>query len=225
MEKIVWANTKNRIQKENEQMFNNLKEIGLFDKFPDLGNINHVEENCLKRDLDIAHKRIFRPLEESDTIMPSHLWVGINPPPGQYTMLKIHDLTKAVVKKYKWLEDSAWCVEAHTDGGYRPHIHLMVSYNRNKIRSNAVIRMLSNSYKVEKHSIECKTYLNGNLNGEHIDYIMGLKSDEKKENVLSDISERNSLNIENYYLNGIYKQHGEHGDKSQETGISKEIGT
>jgi len=205
IENTVWMNSKNRIIRDNEQLFNNLREIGLFDKYPDLGDINEAEQSSLMASLNTSHKRIFKPLEETDTIMPSHLWIGINPPPGQYTMVKLCQMTIGIVKKYKWAEDNAWCVEAHTAGGYRPHIHLMVSYNRNKVRPNRVIQMLSTSYKVEKHSIQCKTYLNGNLHGEHMDYIMGLKSDEKKDDVLSDISERNSLKIQNYYLNGIYK--------------------
>lgn len=207
MEKLVWVNTKNRIQRENEQMFNNLRDIGLFDKYPDLGTIEEAEEKSLKRSLEISNKRIFKPLEETDTIQPSHLWIGINPPPGQYTMVKLCQMTQGIVKKYKWLEHNAWCVEAHTAGGYRPHIHLMVSYDTNKVKPVRVIQMLSNSYKVEKPSIDCKTYLHGNLHGEHMDYIMGLKSDEKKDDVLSDISERNSEKIQNYYLNGIYKQY------------------
>ena len=169
MEKIVWANTKNRIVKENEQIYNNLKEIGLFDLFPDLGNIDESEESSLKRSLDIAHNRIFSPMQENDTIKPSHLWIGINPPPGKYTMEKLCQMTKGIVKKYKWMEDNAWCIESHTEGGYRPHIHMMVSYNTNKIRPARVIQMLASSYKVEKHSIESKTYLNGNLFGEHMD--------------------------------------------------------
>jgi len=205
MDNIVWGNAKKNIQKENDDMFLNLMEMGLFGKYPDLGNFDEEKEKSLKRSLEIAHKRIFKPLEETDTIKPSHLWIGINPPPGQYTMEKLCQTTKAVVKKYKWLEDNAWCVEAHTAGGYRPHIHLMVAYNKNKVRPVRVIQMLSTSYKIEKHSIECKTYLNGNLYGEHMDYIIGMKKEGKKDDVLSDISERKSLKIQNYYINGIYK--------------------
>jgi hypothetical protein len=206
MEKIVWASTKRDIQKENDDMFSNLMEMGLFEKHPDLGNFEEEKEKSLKRSLEIAHKRIFKPMEENDTIKPSHLWIGINPPPGKYTMEKLCQMTKGIVKKYKWMEDNAWCVESHTEGGYRPHIHMMVSYNRNKIRPNAVIRMLANSYKVECNSIECKTYLNGNLFGEHMDYILGTKIKDKEDNVLSDIAERNELNIEHYYTNGKYKK-------------------
>ena len=55
----------------------------------------------------------------------SHLWIGINPPPGSVTMRQLFDLTVTACSKFKMLDEHAFCVEANTDGGYRPHIHMM----------------------------------------------------------------------------------------------------
>jgi hypothetical protein len=198
---------KNKIKKRRvdaiDELYERLSVIGLFEKYPDLGNIEDSYENILKKELNTLDIK-FKPLKEEPKSRPHHLWVGINPPPATYTMRQLHDLTHRIVKKYKWLENSAWTVEQNTEGGIRPHIHMMVAYSQNTAPIR-VIKMLSNAFNIERHSIECKTHLNGYLFGEHLDYITNIKTDSKKILINRDISDRKENKIENYYLNGYYK--------------------
>lgn len=195
-----------------DQMYQNLQDLGLFQKFPDLGTLESNYIKTLEKEEEIINK-LFRPLQDETCSRRNHLWIGINPPISQYTMRTLCNATKALVKKYKWLEDSLWCVEQNTDKHIRPHIHLMAEY-KNNMKPGRIIAMLANHYKVEKNSIDCKSFLNGYLYGEHIDYIKNFKKEDKKINVLKDINDRKEFLIENYYSTGIYKdvQYGTEND-------------
>lgn len=127
-----------------------------------------------------------------------YLWIGINPPPGKYSMLQLHEKTLAAINKLKWLKEHAYTVEGHTDGGYRPHVHMMIP---KVVKPHRVIESLSSYYKVETNSIECKA---GYCYNEHLKYIMGEKKNEKICNVEKDIVERNEIGIPNYILSTMY---------------------
>ena len=99
----------------------------------------------------------------------THLWIGVNPPKNKYNLLDLFNLTTQVIMKYKWAQIHAFAVESHTDGGYRPHVHMMVT---SKEKPGRVIAALARHYCLPKPSIQCKAHQRGYLFGEHYDYIV-----------------------------------------------------
>ena len=196
---------KSKIRKQRiddiDQIYNNLQDLGLFEKFPDLGTLEESYIKTLEKEEDLIN-RLFKPKDLPRS--PDHMWIGINPPPKQYSMKELCDKTISLVKRYKWLEDCMFCVEQNTENGIRPHIHMMVLYTK-KIRPIRVIGMLSNQYGVNPNSIECKIYRDGNVHGEHEDYIKNYKKKEKEFLIKKDIDDRKEQKIENFYVYGIYR--------------------
>ena len=116
-------------------------------------------------------------------------------------MRQLFDLTVTACSKFKMLDEHAFCVEANTDGGYRPHIHMMCPVGTRPAR---VVQQLSKHFKVQPQSIECKAYYRGILYQAHLKYIKGEKRTEKISNVEKDIAERNEEGIPHFILSPIY---------------------
>lgn len=148
--------------------------------------------------LQVTEKALAVKQELIDPQEKKYLWIGINPPPGKYSMLQLYEKTLAAINKIKWLKEHAFTVEGHTDGGYRAHVHMMIP---KVVKPCRAIESLSRHYQVEANSIECKT---GHCYNEHLKYIMGDKKNEKKINVEKDIVERNEIGISNYILSTMY---------------------
>lgn len=126
----------------------------------------------------------------------NHLWVGINPPPDKYTLKQLYEKMDDVIHRPKitfFREGSLWCIEQNTKGGIRPHIHLMLLDN--KVKPSRVIETLAKVFDLEKNSIECKRLFSNHMYNEHIDYIQGVKRDDKREYVDQDIADRLDLDI------------------------------
>lgn len=117
-----------------------------------------------------------------------HVWIGINPPPGTCTMLQLYEKVKKELEPYSWFADAKWCVEGHTAGGYRPHIHMMVLDK--KCKPVRLIEQISKKLKLEKQCIEAKSYTKGKGYQEHLRYLRGEKKEEKIENTEKDYQER-----------------------------------
>lgn len=127
-----------------------------------------------------------------------HMWVGINPQTKD--MKECYDITIKMLEKHNYFEKVLWCVEAHTDQGYRPHVHMMIE---TKAKPHRIIETISKNFKCSKNFVECKNYKNGVLYNEHIQYIQGNKTDNKLENVERDRQERNEEKIPHYINNGL----------------------
>ncbi|WP_445775548.1 hypothetical protein, partial [Shewanella sp.] len=170
---IVYNREKKRILDEMDKLRDNLKELQPEEKFFDLFSQSiddFIAEQSIKTLKNLKNK-YYKKLEVAPA-EGTHLWIGINPPPRKYTLLELDQLMANAIMKYKFLDKHAYTIEAHTDNGYRPHIHLMTTSND---KPNRVITALSNHFKVDKPSIECKAYHKGLLFGEHYDYITGQK--------------------------------------------------
>lgn len=128
----------------------------------------------------------------------NHHWIGINPPPDSISLKELYSLTDRATKKYKFLSKYAYVAEAHTENGFRPHIHMMAITDE---KPNRVITALANHYAVERSSIHCKAFKKGHLFGEHYDYITNLKTDSKDMYVQADINERNANDITHFSSN------------------------
>jgi hypothetical protein len=110
-----------------------------------------------------------------------HRWIQISPDPKKYpTMLELYKKLCSLN-----LDNYIANVEAYTQHGYRPHIH-MILFDI-KTRPNRIIDKLSKHFNCDKNFVECKnsTEFDRNFN-----YIKGNKSPDKMPNVLLDREER-----------------------------------
>lgn len=143
-------------------------------------------------------KAEYYPVLAKPNIESNHVWVGVNPPHKQYTLNELYLHTVKLCSRYKWLARHAFTVESHTDGGYRPHVHLMAVTNQKKGR---IIQQLQNFYDVKNNCIDVTTHYKGVMYGEHLDYILGNKKKDKNENRDKDILEKIELEIPQYINN------------------------
>lgn len=127
----------------------------------------------------------------------THHWIGINPPPKQYTLETLYEAMSEGIGKYNMFEEGSYMytLEQHTSGGIRPHIHLFLISNQRPAR---IIDLLAKHFKIPKPSIDLKTYRKSILWKEHIEYIMGNKKEEKQENVEQDNIDKQNVNIPKY---------------------------
>ncbi len=93
------------------------------------------------KSLAILKRRYFPPIPPEED---NHLWIGINPPPDTISLESLHKKLITILSKYKWIEPDKYLatLEAHTDNGFRPHIHLMIISHE---KPNRVISALANS--------------------------------------------------------------------------------
>ncbi len=195
MENRILARRQTEVLNDMENFRNNLLQLYTTEEMIKQFGVTHDEYilDVSKKSLEIA----------KDNIVPkkkSYLWLGINPPPGAYTMLELHNKTSEAINKYKMLTEHAWTVEAHTENGYRPHVHMMIPTGTRPAR---VVELLAKHYNTKNQSIECKA---GHSYEEHLKYIKGDKKNEKISNVEKDVEERKSLHIQNYYLSLMYNE-------------------
>lgn len=132
----------------------------------------------------------------------SHHWIGINPPPEQYTLGTLYEAMVQAIGKYNMFEDGSYMytLEQNTSGGIRPHIHLFLVTNT---KPNRIIEYLAKHFKVGKPSIELKSYRKDTLWNEHISYISGEKKDEKMEHVKQDNLDKENASIPKFVGNII----------------------
>jgi len=146
--------------------------------------------SCLDAELRILEEKYGKKIGRK------HMWIGINPQCRD--MLECYDTMNKMIEKHSYFDKSLWCVEAHTEKGYRPHIHLMME---TKAKPHRIIETIAKNFKINKNFIECKNNKNDNLYTEHIQYIKGEKTDSKLELVERDRTERNMEGIPQFINN------------------------
>ena len=130
-------------------------------------------------------------LKTGKKVEDKHMWVCINP---KYSSLKdlYEDFVKSkVVRKYNYEA----VVESHTNGGYRPHIHMIIYTEE---RPNRIIDKLSRVFKCDKNFVDCKTSYELEA---HRKYLCGEKREEKLDNVDGDRNERDANGIPHLITN------------------------
>lgn len=125
-----------------------------------------------------------------------HYWVGINPPIDSISLDKLYAKMEVCVSKYKFFTHGyLYCLEQHTKGGVRPHIHLMLLTNT---KPHRIIETLAKHFGIAQNFIQCKKYKHGLMYHEHIKYIHGDKKEEKLVDVENDRQILEELNIPKY---------------------------
>ena len=133
---------------------------------------------------------------------PSHYWVGINPlpktdEPDSSLLLPLFSKMEQCVRRHKMFNKGyLYCLEAHTNEGFRPHIHLVITDT--KVKQSRVIETLAKSFNCDKHFIQVKKFTDGVMYPEHLKYIKGEKQDSKEELVENDLKILTGLNIPKY---------------------------
>jgi len=125
----------------------------------------------------------------------SYAMVGINPPPGTFSLKDLYDFC---VEHYPY-KDYIMCVEQHTGSGViRPHLHILHPISPDA-RKNHVITRLAKVFKLERQSIDVSISRSSIVISRQEKYIRGEKKEEKLENVEKDIKDREYYNIPNIY--------------------------
>lgn len=115
-----------------------------------------------------------------------YMWIGINP--QHKSIIDLYkDLQKLKLDKY------IACVEAHTEGGYRPHIHMIYTGHHKPFR---IIEKLSKHFNCPSNFIEAKNFTK--YYDEKLAYIRGEKISEKMEYVTKDKEERDKNSVPHY---------------------------
>jgi hypothetical protein len=143
--------------------------------------------------LDAKYEKQFC-LKTGKKVEDRHMWIGINPDikkhPNLVSLYKIFTKSR-VLRKYKYNA----VVESHTDGGYRPHIHMII-YTQE--RPNRIIQKLARAFECNENFVDCKTSYELEA---HKQYINGLKRESKQIHVENDRFERDQNGIPHTIVN------------------------
>lgn len=153
-------------------------------------NFRKIAENCMYKAMNDLKKKYYG--EDDD----NHTFIGINPPPDTVSMMDLWEKTKQLEGRYIWAkgEDMSYVVEQHTDGGVRPHVHLMIRGLLTQ-RPAYIAARLGDHYDISASSCEVNHFRKKRAYGEHVKYIQGIKKEEKEENTELDRQDRETLGI------------------------------
>lgn len=123
-----------------------------------------------------------------------YAWIGINPEPDTISMKELFD---TAVAKLPYSEYEM-CVEQHTKGGIRPHLHILAKISDN-VRKNHVITRMSKIFNIKENFVQVRvTYAEGYVL-QCSDYINGNKTANKLEHCKLDAADREKYNIPHVY--------------------------
>lgn len=123
--------------RDDLEFVNTLEWLEMHKKAPP-GSAQAWKEKCLEKEL-----------KNEPTGSENYAWIGINPPPGDYTLKELYE---KLLKDNPYSPSSA-VVEQHTEGGIRPHIHQLVRVSSNT-RKNHIITKLSKIYGLNPQSVQ-----------------------------------------------------------------------
>jgi len=118
-----------------------------------------------------------------------HMWVMISVNPMTGREITSMEMAYQQLQKLNITDKYIASVEAHTEHGYRPHIHMILYSNQ---RPNRIIDKISKHFKIEKNFVQCKTSYSHSIN---LKYLKGDKAKEKQQYVEEDKLERVKHNI------------------------------
>lgn len=97
---------------------------------------------------------------------------------------------------FEYLENAFYCIEFYgQDLQLHPHIHILINHVMSPAR---LIRDFSRKFKIAKNFIDVKPGLSACLDT-RMNYIQGIKIDEKTPQVIKDNEMRESLDLKNWY--------------------------
>lgn len=187
--------------------------LEVYDKFVTKGHARYLANHpdMLMTEEEIIHIMTIKGVKEQiarinykyDCLSgPSHYWVGINPlpktdDPDSSLLLPLFSKMEQCVRRHKMFKKGyLYCIEAHTNEGFRPHIHLLLSDTTPK--QSRVIEILAKTFNCEKHFIQVKKFTDGVMYPEHIKYIKGDKQESKEQFVTNDLKFLSEYNIPKY---------------------------
>lgn len=129
----------------------------------------------------------------------NHTWIGIDP--SGTTLETLWEKTKNLGGRYCFTisDNMAFSVEQNTKNGIRPHVHMMIRGVINQ-RPAYIAKRLAEYYDCAPNFIDVKHYRRKQLYEEHLNYIQGIKQEEKMPQVQLDIIDREALGIPHFKL-------------------------
>eukprot|EP01052_Picozoa_sp_SAG31_P043069 SAG31_NODE_7058_length_1800_cov_122.113463_1_plen_199_part_00 len=174
----------------------NLKNIGWK---PDEDSPHETLEDFIKWMYDDSERKIKERWNKAEN--KKYKWIGINPYPlienieeCELKIKQLYNLLKSKCITTCWLQQCAWTVEAFTESGMRPHIHMIVITN---VRPSRIIEQFSKTFKCEKNMIEVNSMTFGYE--DKLKYLNGIKKETKMPLVLNDKELRDKLEIPHIY--------------------------
>ena len=144
-------------------------------------------------DYDLEQLKIrFNKIGNTDNT--KYKWIGINPYPTnteeRNTLYTLYKTLKHKIDTTQWLQNSAFCIEAHTAGGFRPHIHLILITT---VRPARIISTLAKLFQCKPNMIQVDSLSFGIR--DKLRYVNGEKAEAKLTLVKQDQDLRDALKI------------------------------
>lgn len=159
------------------------------DQMPDRSSWSGLTfwESCLNGELKTLHQQYEQYFASGDS--KPYMWVGIRPDIVDYPTLKSLYDRLLQLKGYSYYA----VVEANAKEGYGPHIHMMLF---TKSKPHRIRENFSKFFKCAQNFIEAKNFKT--LYEQRLNYLKGIKTDEKDIYVKKDREERKLYNIPDF---------------------------
>lgn len=96
---------------------------------------------------------------------------------------------------YKWCENAIYSLEFYSKEGWNPHIHICCDKNGSASQIAQAIKRSPGYKKSKVYNVNVKA----GADKFHIDYVKGIKKEEKLENCDKDEQFRKEKNLKSYY--------------------------
>ncbi len=96
---------------------------------------------------------------------------------------------------YKWCENAIYSLEFYSKEGWNPHIHIVTDKNGSASQIAQAIKRSPGYKKSQVYNVNVKV----GTDKFHVDYVKGLKKDEKQENCEKDEEFRKIKKLLSYY--------------------------
>ena len=172
----------------------------MFRRIEKMNKINEIMkfiDLCDVHGYDDLAKREKESLVNMDKVTPKqcYAWIGINPEPGTISMKELFD---TAVAKLPYAEYSM-VVEQNTQGGVRPHLHILAKITANT-RKNHIVARMGKIFNIMDNFVQVRVSYNPICIEKWTKYIQGDKSSNKLEYVEKDIKDREKENIPHIYI-------------------------
>lgn len=196
----MYKKMKDELTMENITMLERMKSMGI-NIWP--GTDRTVEDFMLE--VDKASQESLRQKfgygENSKTInekdIKSYYFLTVNLKGDKDQIKGLYDKMLEALHRYKWLRKSIFNIEYYTEKGGHPHSHIYLDSDK---RRDTIIHLLSKFFNIEKNYLDIKRYYGNPQN--HINYIMGIKKEEAKDEYMKKDEElRDKYDIPSYIDN------------------------
>lgn len=172
-------------------------------------NWNQWCYNLLRREIHKYNKNTSQPLvwAEGKDKYPYKTHITLNLPDTR-TLTDAVECASRLVTACKWIKYAEYTPEYYTATGGHPHIHMIVMTDNNRYKSLSNVINALKKQKENKWAVACLGDYLPNLQSLKVtaynkntdNYLDGIKTDKKMDQVELDNAMRNQLGLENKYI-------------------------